>query len=140
MMSKFACAVGMMCIMVFSLCACSQEEEKPKVSFETLETNRLIANDNSAFLAGKWKAEYAPNLKILKRGDSTQDYNCPQGDGWASIDLLNENGKTVIQLKCSTYSMATGCMKKEDFEQRKYAQQEGHCNERVPFPLPKVVQ
>lgn len=65
--------------------ACGRKE----VSFEALEIQRGIANDNSKFNAQKWRAEngYEKN-SILARGDSTQQANCPQGDGWASVDLL----------------------------------------------------
>ncbi len=138
-MKEIMGSVIVLCAVCLMLSACGKEEEK-KVSFETLETARLQANENATYNARKWRTDNAPNLKIKSRGDSTQDSLCPQGDGWASIDLVTENGVTKIELKCSTYSAAIGCVEKKDFLKRRYAKQEGRCNDEVPFPLPKVVE
>lgn len=112
-----------------------------KVSFDTLETQRSVANDNSRYNAQKWRADngYEAN-GILTRGDSTQQANCPQGDGWASVDLTDPKTKAVVQkLKCSTVSGNMGCYKDEDFKARAaLASQENTCNKDIPKTLKKI--
>ena len=73
-----------------------------KVSFDTLELQRAIANDNSAYNAKKWRADNGfGDLGILPRGDSTQQANCAQGDGWASVDLASKPRDQWIGLAAS---------------------------------------
>lgn len=123
----------------FLIVACSGE----KVSFDTLETQRAIANDNSRYNAQKWRAENGfEALNILARGDSTQQANCPQGDGWASVDLIDAKTKQpVTKLKCSTVSGNLGCYKDEDFKARSVlARQENTCNAEIPATLKKIEQ
>lgn len=64
------------------------------MSFDTLETRRGIANDNSRYNAQKWRAENGfEQLNILTRGDSTQQAKCSQGDGWLPCHLQAPTGK-----------------------------------------------
>jgi hypothetical protein len=114
-----------------------------KVSFDTLELQRSVANDNSRFNAQKWRAENGfETMNILTRGDSTQQANCPQGDGWASVDLIDATSKAVqLQLKCSTVSGAVGCYKASDFKARAVlSSQENRCNSEIPKSLKKIEQ
>lgn len=107
------------------------------VSFETLETQRAVAN------AQAWRAENGhEKLGILTRGDSTQQAKCPQGDGWASVDLTDPNTKQpAISLKCSTVSANVGCIRAEDFKARAVlARQENSCNAEIPANLKKIEQ
>jgi hypothetical protein len=113
------------------------------VSFDTLETQRSIANDNSRYNAQKWRAENGYEaLNILARGDSTQQASCAQGDGWASVDLIDAKTKAVQEkLKCSTVSGNLGCYKDADFKARAVlAQQENTCNNDIPKTLKKIEQ
>lgn len=113
------------------------------VSFETLETQRAVANANSRYNAQAWRAENGhEKLGILTRGDSTQQAKCPQGDGWASVDLTDPSTKQpVIKLKCSTVSANIGCIRDEDFKARAVlAKQENSCNAEIPSNLKKVEQ
>lgn len=124
-------------IAVLALTACGDD----KVSFETLETQRSVANDNSRYNAQKWRAENGQEaLGILARGDSTQQASCPQGDGWASVDLTHPTTKQpVVKLKCSTVSTNVGCLKDEDFKARAVlAKQENTCNAEIPKLLKKI--
>lgn len=126
-------------IIAAALTACGDKE----VSFDTLETQRSIANDNSRYNAQKWRAENGyENLNILARGDSTQQAACPQGDGWASVDLIDAKSKAVMEkLKCSTVSGNLGCYKDADFKARAVlAKQENHCNLDIPKTLKKIEQ
>lgn len=123
---------------VVFLTACSQQE-----SFDATETARSIANENSAFNAVKWRSDSPfSDYKIITRGDSTQTRDCPQGDGWASIDLVNAaNPQQVVKLKCSTYSATIGCRTSQDFNANPIlAPQENKCNKEVPYPVPKVAK
>jgi len=122
-----------------ALTACGDKN----VSFDTLETQRAIANDNSRYNAQKWRAENGyESLNILARGDSTQQAACPQGDGWASVDLIDAKSKAVMEkLKCSTVSGNLGCYKDADFKARAVlAKQENSCNADIPKTLKKIEQ
>lgn len=119
------------------LTACANE-----VGFDTLETARTQARENA-----KWNAQTFRmsdprfgGLDIVTRGDSTQQPDCPQGDGWASVDFLSKDKATTIKVKCSTVSAAVGCMTDEDFKSKIYAQDDGHCQStnKVPFPVRKI--
>ncbi|WP_019865166.1 hypothetical protein [Methylovulum miyakonense] len=135
---------NILCILITAvtlfLAACGNPS--PSVDFATLESARMQANDNSTYNAASFRAthpEYA-EYSVSARGDSAQKDNCPQGDGWASIDLtlVAGNTKSVTALKCSTVSEAIGCMADVDFKQRSYASQDGKCDTSLPFPLPKI--
>jgi hypothetical protein len=126
-------------IAAVALAACGSKE----VSFDTLETQRSIANDNSRYNAQKWRAENGhESLNILARGDSTQQSSCPQGDGWASVDLIDPKTKAPQEkLKCSTVSGNLGCYKDADFKARAVlAKQENTCNNDIPKTLKKIEQ
>jgi hypothetical protein len=126
-------------VVAAAMTACGKQE----VSFDTLETQRSIANDNSRYNAQKWRAENGfEKNNILARGDSTQQAPCPQGDGWASVDLIDAKTKAVeVKLKCSTVSGNLGCYKDEDFKARAVlAKQENTCNNEIPKTLKKIEQ
>jgi len=113
------------------------------VSFDALESARATVNANAHYNASKFRAEngYA-DLGLLVRGDSSQQPNCPQGDGWASVDLVHPQTKQPEhKLKCSTVSPNIGCMSAEDFKSRaQYANQENVCNTSLPMPPKKIEQ
>lgn len=113
------------------------------VSFDTVKAQRATANENSRYNAQKWRAENGyEKLCILARGDSTQQTKCPQGDGWASVDLTNPDTKQVeVKLKCSTVSANIGCMLSDDFKARAgLASQENRCNFELPVVVRKIEQ
>lgn len=128
-------SIALLC--AFFLVACGDD----KVSFETLELQRATANENSRFNAQRWRGENGYEASgILTRGDSTQQANCPQGDGWASVDLTDPKTKAVVlKLKCSTVSANVGCIKDDDFKARPaLATQENRCNAEIPRTLKKI--
>ena len=130
-------AICMLVLASFGLTGCGED----KVSFDTLETSRAVANDNSKYNAQKWRAENGhESLNILSRGDSTQQAACPQGDGWASVDLIDAKSKQpVVKLKCSTVSGNLGCYLDADFKARAVlAKQENTCNAEIPKQLKKI--
>ena len=122
-------------VLALALVGCSGD----KVSFQTQEDARTQARSNAEYNAKSWRNKNQPNGKILMRGDSTIGPNCAQGDGWATVDI--EEGNTFTELKCSTVSGTIGCMTTMDFKQRdSYADQDGSCNNDIPFPLPKIAK
>lgn len=140
---KIANIIGSLLITVITvtgiatLTGCGED----KVSFETLETQRSVANENSRYNAQKWRADNGfETLNILSRGDSTQQTNCPQGDGWASVDLIDKVSKgVVVKLKCSTVSANVNCLKEDDFKGRSVlSTQENRCNAEIPSNLKKI--
>ena len=127
-----------------SACAALTGCGKPDVSFETLETARSQARANAEFNAKKWRADtklYA-DANLVVKGDSSQTPTCPQGDGWASMEILNATGQKLTGLKCSTVSLSVGCRTDSDFKSSPYANEDGQCQPttKVPHPLPKLVQ
>lgn len=119
--------------------ACS----KPDASFETTEDARRQAKENGIQNAQLYRSQNKlSDYDIYGRGDSTITNSCPNGDGWASNDLSQKDTGKVIRLKCSTVSVALGCMTEDDFKSKPYAQEEGKCAPlvRVPHPLPKLSQ
>lgn len=128
-------------MIAMALAGCSKQE----VGFDTLETARKQAKENAGYNAKAWRAG-TPGMSgvgIIENGDSTQTPDCPQGDGWASIDLVNTaTAAKVGKLKCSTVSSAVGCMTNDDFQTKSYASDDGRCQPltKVPHPLPKIAQ
>ncbi len=128
---------------VFALASCApREEPKPKVAFDTLEQARAQAKENAEKNATIYRSKNpaVANLAIYSRGDSTQTNECPQGDGWATMDLQDTDGKVVQRIKCSTVSQSLSCLEDKDFKTKIYADEDNHCQpvEKVPFPLPKL--
>lgn len=117
------------------LAACGKQE----ASFDTQEQARQQVLENATYNANKWRNEFAPGQKYMMRGDSTISPKCITGDGWVTVDLLDDVGDATKQLKCSSVSGTIGCLTVADFKKRgDYASQDGTCNESLPFPLPKI--
>lgn len=115
-----------------------------EVPFDTLETARKQAKENAEYNARKWRADtktYADS-NIIARGDSTQSPACPQGDGWASMDIVDANGQMKVKLKCSSVSDSVGCLEEKDFKTKSYANEDGQCQPtaKVPHPIPKIAK
>lgn len=120
------------------LSGCSKD-----VSFDTLESARSQGKANAEFNATVFRAANKYDANIIAQTDSTMTPKCPQGDGWASVRLVdNTNPARVVGLKCSTISGSVGCMTDADFKTKVYAGDDGNCQpvEKVPFPLPKIAK
>lgn len=128
-------------LIALALAACGKQE----VAFDTLETARKQAKENAGYNAKAWRAN-APGfggVGIIENGDSTQTPDCPQGDGWASIEVVDPaTAKKLGKLKCSTVSASVGCMDAVEFQTKSYASEDGRCQPttKVPHPLPKIAQ
>jgi hypothetical protein len=79
---------------------------------------------------------------LIGRGDSTQSNICPQGDGWATMELVSPEKNRIVKAKCSTVSGNTGCLEDADFKTKPFASEDGVCAplNRVPYPLPKIAK
>jgi hypothetical protein len=108
------------------LAGCGSKE----VSLDTLEEQKVIARDNSVFNAQRYKANHPvfSSYSIVPNGDSSQTRQCPQGDGWATLELFKD-GKQTQKIKCSTYSAATACLTDEDFKTKPFADEDKRCNQ-----------
>jgi hypothetical protein len=137
-MKKTTKILGALSVMLV-LSACDAPE---KLSFDSVESARKQANENSEVNARTYRSnnpQFA-GFNISMRGDSTQSEVCGQGDGWASIDLVDIDTKQKVPLKCSTVSAAIGCLTTSDFEHKVYSSTEGKCDRSIPFPLPKILK
>lgn len=146
-MKKSMLLIALMSAIALSGCAKKEENSnklEQSVKFDTLETARAQAKENGEFNAKKWRADTKAfaDSNMVARGDSTQASDCPQGDGWASIDLIDGNGQKLASLKCSTVSLSVGCLEATDFKTKSFNGEEGVCQstDKVPFPLPKLAK
>ncbi len=114
---------------------------KDKVGFDTLEQARGQVNENVTLVAQDYRAKNnLASYDIYMRGDSTQSNECPQGDGWASIELKDRSSGQKISMKCSTVSINLSCLESTDFKTKAYASEEGRCNTLLPFPVRKIAK
>ena len=123
-----------------SISGCGKDE----VSFASLEEAKQTARENAMFNAQGYRQANPlySGWDIIGRGDSTQTNTCPQGDGWATIEFLNQEKTKMIKVKCSTVSGATGCLEDSEFKSKPFATDDGQCQNanKVPYPLPKIAK
>lgn len=128
-----------------ALSACSKKE----VSNDTLEDARSQSLQNGVLVAKAYIREN-PRLmgyNVVGHSDEHQTADCPQGSGWvhnsAIKNTLDEAGNITktekVKLVCSSVSANVGCYREEDFKQTAFSEREAKCDEKLPFPLPKVV-
>lgn len=114
-----------------------------KASFETQEQMRKIAIDNASYNAKQFQMRnplYA-GWGLISDGDSTIGPDCPQGDGWATLFLIDPNDQKKRQkIKCSTVSGSIACLEAEKFAKKRYASEENTCNRTISIPLKKIVK
>jgi len=124
-----------------ALSACNEKQE---VSFASLEEAKGTARENAMFNAQMYRQSNIlyKGWDIIGRGDSTQSNACPQGDGWATMELVNPEKTRLVKAKCSTVSGNTGCLDDADFKTKPFASEDGVCAplNRVPYPLPKIAK
>lgn len=125
---------------VLLLAACESKE----VPFDRLEEARQTAKANAEFNAALYKAQnprFTADFTVVSRSDDMQSPECPQGDGWAELSIMRVEGKQVDKtvLMCSTFSSSVGCYRKDDFDKNtNLAKQNGTCNVKAPFPIPRI--
>lgn len=110
-----------------------------KAGPKVLEGFRNQAAENATYNAEQYRNAYATGYTPYVRPDSTQGPECPRGDGWISVTLKSKAAAgDKMELKCSTYSSALGCILSDEFEKKAFAKEDGKCNENVPDPLPHL--
>lgn len=136
-MKKILLALGVVSALGLTACGGSQE-----VSFASLEEAKGTARDNSLFNAQVYRQNNVlyKGWDIISRGDSSQMNDCPQGDGWATLEFVSPDKSQIVKVKCSTVSGNTGCIEDTEFKTKPYAPEDGHCQptNKVPYPLPKI--
>lgn len=135
---KKALLVGAVAALVLTACG------KQEVSFNTLEEAKQTARENSLWNGQKYRQDNVlyKGWDIISRGDSSQMPDCPQGDGWATLEFVNPQKDVLVKVKCSTVSSATGCLEDAEFKTKPFGPEDGHCQptSKVPFPLPKIAK
>jgi len=131
-------ALGLILLTAMSIAACRSSDRK--ASLEQVEESREQARENVTHLAEAWRK--ANNFELLDldvRIDPTISPDCPQGDGWAEVALVNKTThQTARVLKCSTVSKSLGCMTAATFDGTDHKREDGVCNPALPAPLPEL--
>lgn len=143
----YLAAAALLC---FGVVGCNQpaSPQRPAdqaINFKDLEDARGTARENAMWNAQHWRQgnPLYSDYDILGRGDSSQTNECPQGDGWATMDFVPRTaGNRLVKVKCSTVSPNLACLEENDFKSKAYASEDGHCQPtiKVPYPLPKIGQ
>lgn len=127
-------------LLVFAF-ACGGTEP---VSSDALDMAMSTAKANATWNAKQWRgqAEMYANYDILARGDSSQTPKCPQGDGWATVELVERDGKGKLTLKCSTWSGGRNCVDEDHFRGSPAATEDKICQAVgvVLYPIPTIAQ
>ena len=116
----------------------------PAVGPQELDMALKTARDNALYNAKLWRSQNTvySAYDIMARGDSSQTPDCPQGDGWATIELIDLTTKAKLTIKCSTWSAGKGCIDESHFKTSPDAMQDKRCQptSSIPYPLPSIAQ
>lgn len=154
--NRFAIA-GLLAAVAILLSACQKAPEAPPTVEQQRQTNLAKADDNrklQAMLetqrsvalenASKNAATY---FQMNPRFDNTWSRiphtddqiteACPQGSGWAWVNIMKVTGKEVEKNKiwCSTSSQSLGCYIDADFQKGPHARTAAGCNTNLNYPL-----
>lgn len=107
---------------------------------EMLETQRSVALENATKNAATYFAanpRFDSSWSKIPHTDDQITAACPQGSGWAWVNLMKVEGKDVEKktIWCSTSSRSLGCYIDADFKKGPNAGQAGTCNADLPYPL-----
>ena len=108
-----------------------------------LEQQRSVALANATSNAAAYFAanpRFDGSWKKMPHTDDQIGPACPQGSGWAWVNVMRVEGKNVekIKLWCSTSSSSLNCYTEADFAKLPYAAQASKCDANLPYPL-KVI-
>ena len=116
----------------------------PSAAPAELDMAMKTARDNALYNAKLWRSSNAiySGYDIMARGDSSQTPDCPQGDGWATMELVDLKSNAKITIKCSTWSSGKGCIDGDHFKSSPDAMADKMCQPTsvVPYPLPTIAQ
>lgn len=101
-----------------------------------LTETALASRKAAASLAGSNAEKFVASdpaykgLTIKLRDDSGVTNECPQGDGWVTVDLIiDADSPPRAVLKCSTFSGTIGCMTDADYaNDPRYSNEDNHCS------------
>lgn len=117
----------------------SKAEENRKLQ-EMLETQRSAALENASKNAASYFAanpRFDNTWSKIPHTDDQITAACPQGSGWAWVNIMRVQGKEVEKktIWCSTSSRSLGCYIEADFKKGVHAQEAEGCNANMSYPL-----
>lgn len=117
----------------------AKAEENRKLQ-DMLETQRSVALENVSKNAASYFAanpRFDNTWSKMPHTDDQITAACPQGSGWAWVNIMRVQGKEVEKktIWCSTSSRSLGCYIAEDFKKGPHAQQAEGCNANLNYPL-----
>lgn len=129
---KILLAIGVVGVV---LAGCSSDLADPALVSQNRVNGKAIAQLN----AQNYMRDHFPGQAVYVSGDidSFVSRSCPQGDGFASFDVMDEaSGKVLEPLQCRTWEL-TGCFKTKQASQ-KGTYMKNQCNPEVPTEITKV--
>ncbi len=105
-----------------------------------LEQQRSTALSNAQANASAYFAanpRFDSSWKIMPHTDDYIGPACPQGSGWAWVNIMKVENKEVQKKKlwCSTSSSSMGCYIEDDFTKGPHAAEATKCDPNLPHPL-----
>ena len=156
-MKKLTTLIALALFVAIGLSACGKQEARPPTSDELraealsnsdknrklqdlLEQQRSTALDNALKNAAGYFAmnpRFDSTWKTVGHTDDQINPACPQGSGWAWVNIMHVEGKTVEKKRiwCSTSSASLGCYIEDDFLKGPNAKQAAACDSNLPHPL-----
>ena len=161
MKKLFASMAGLLvaATLTLSMTACGKNEEAPRVKTDDelraeslanaeknaklqdlLEQQRSTALNNASKNAAAYFAanpRFDASWRKMPHTDDQITPACPQGSGWAWVNIMRVEGKDVEKktIWCSTSSESLGCYIEADFKKGPHAGQADTCNKNLPHPL-----
>ena len=110
---------------------------------DLLEQQRSTALDNALKNAANYFAanpRFDSTWKTIGHTDDQISPSCPQGSGWAWVNVMKVEGKEVQKNKiwCSTSSASLGCYIDADFAKGPNAKVAAACDPNLPHPLKPI--
>lgn len=107
---------------------------------DMLETQRSTALENASKNAATYfqmNPRFDSTWSRIPHTDDQITAACPQGSGWAWVNIMKVEGKDVQKNKiwCSTSSRSLGCYIDADFVKGPHASEAQGCNTNLNYPL-----
>ena len=107
---------------------------------DMLETQRSTALENATKNAATYfqlNPRFDNTWSRIPHTDDQITAACPQGSGWAWVNIMKVEGKTVEKNKiwCSTSSRSLGCYIDADFTKGPHGSEAQGCNANLNYPL-----
>lgn len=107
---------------------------------DMLETQRSVALENASKNAATYfqmNPRFDNTWSRIPHTDDQITAACPQGSGWAWVNIMKVEGKEVQKNKiwCSTSSRSLGCYIDADFTKGPHGAEASGCNSNLNYPL-----